>query len=121
MIRANVTEDEEQTLARFLNGLNHPIEKIVDFKPYSNLVELVHQASKAKRQVQDNYKYAKYSSKTYNSYISSSNDYDAFYLDEPYTKQRRQVKLQENFDIFKSSSYYKQPQAESFIITYSNG
>ena len=65
MIRANVTEDDEQTMARFLNGLNHPIKKIADFQPYSNLIELVHQATKAERQVQDDFKYTKYSSKTY--------------------------------------------------------
>jgi hypothetical protein len=53
MIRANVTEDDEQTMAGFLNGLNHPIKKIADFQPYSNLIELVHQATKAERQVQD--------------------------------------------------------------------
>ena len=29
MIRANVKEDDE--MARFLNGLNYPIKKIVDF------------------------------------------------------------------------------------------
>ena len=65
MIRANVTEDDEQTMARFLNGLNHPIKKIADFQPYSNLIELVHQSTKAEHQVQDDLKYAKYSSKTY--------------------------------------------------------
>ena len=65
MIRANVTEDDEQTMARFLNGLNHTIKKIADFQPYSNLIELVHQATKAECQVQDDFKYAKYSSKTY--------------------------------------------------------
>src|SRR3954462_5535711 len=65
MIRANVKEDDEQTMARFLNGLNHPIKKIADFQPYSNLVELVHQATKAERQVQDDFKYAKFSSKSY--------------------------------------------------------
>ena len=65
MIRANVTEDDEQTMARFLNGLNHPIKKIADFQPYSNLIELVHQATKVERQVQDDYKYAKFSSKSY--------------------------------------------------------
>ena len=65
MIRANVTEDDEQTMARFLNGLNHPIKKIVDFQPYSNLIELVHQATKAERQVQDDFKYAKFSSRFY--------------------------------------------------------
>ena len=51
---------------------------------------------------------------------SNFNDYDAFYLDKIYTKQWRQVKLQENFDKFKlSSSYDKQLQAACFII-YSN-
>src|SRR4051812_28527762 len=65
MIRANVTEDDEQTMARFLNGLNHPIKKTADFQPYSNLIELVHQATKAERQVQDDFKYAKFSSKSY--------------------------------------------------------
>jgi hypothetical protein len=67
LIRANVKEDDEQTMARFLNGLNHPIKKIADFQPYSNLLELVHQAIKAERQVQDDFKYSKYSSKTYGS------------------------------------------------------
>ena len=65
MIWANVTKDDEQTMARFLNGLNHPIKKIADFQPYSNLIELVHQATKEERQVQDDFKYAKFSSKTY--------------------------------------------------------
>ena len=68
MIRANVKEDDEQTMARFLNSLNHPIKRIANFQPYSNLLELVHQATKAERQVQDDFKYAKYSSKTYDSY-----------------------------------------------------
>ena len=65
MIRANVTEDDEQTMACFLNGLNHPINKIADSQPYSNLIELVHQATKTERQVQDDFKYAKFSSKSY--------------------------------------------------------
>ena len=65
MIRANITEDDEQTMDRFLNGLNHPIKKIAYFQPYSNLIELVHQATKAERQVQDDFKYTKYSSKNY--------------------------------------------------------
>ena len=56
MIRANVKEDDEQTMAHFLNGLNHPIKRIADFQPYSNLLELVHQATKAERQVQDDFK-----------------------------------------------------------------
>ena len=65
MIRANVKEDDEQTMACFFNGLNNPIKKIADFQPYSNLIELVHQATKAEREVQDDFNYAKFSSKTY--------------------------------------------------------
>jgi hypothetical protein len=67
MIRANIKEAKEQTMARFLNDLNHPIKKIADFHSYSNLLELVHQATKAERQVQDDYKYSKYSLKSYGS------------------------------------------------------
>jgi len=52
LIRGAIDELEEQTIARFLNGLNKPIRKIVDFQPYNNLVELLHQAIKAERHVQ---------------------------------------------------------------------
>ena len=45
--------------------MDHPTKKIADFQPYSNLIELVHQATKAEHQVQDDIKYAKFSSKTY--------------------------------------------------------
>ena len=65
-------EDGEKTMARFLNGLNHPIKKIADFQTYSNLLEQVNQATKVERQVQDDYNYAKYSSKTYGSYTQAS-------------------------------------------------
>jgi hypothetical protein len=46
-------------MARFLNGLNKPIKKIVDFQPYKSLVELLHQATKAERHVQEDIKYEK--------------------------------------------------------------
>ena len=49
--RGDVHELEEQTIARFLNGLSPNIKKIVDFQPYKNLVELLHQATKAERHV----------------------------------------------------------------------
>ena len=51
MMRAKIDEDEEHTIARFLNGLNYPIQKIVEFQPYTTIVQLVHQARKAERQV----------------------------------------------------------------------
>ena len=67
MIRANVKEDDEQTMARFLNGLNYQVKKIADFQPYSNLLKHGHQATKVEWQVQDEYKYSKFYSKTYGS------------------------------------------------------
>ncbi|KAK1627943.1 hypothetical protein QYE76_002258 [Lolium multiflorum] len=71
MMRANIQESEEQTIARFFNGLNYPIKRIVEFQPYSNMVELVHQASKAERQVIEDIKYSKV--KTYfSSKLASS-------------------------------------------------
>ena len=63
MIRANITKDEEQPMARLFNGHNHPIKKIVDFQQYYNLIDLVHQATKADQQVQEDYKYSKFTSK----------------------------------------------------------
>ena len=57
--RAHIVESEEQSMARFLNGLTYPIKRIVEFLPYENLVELVHQAMKAERQVVDELKYVK--------------------------------------------------------------
>jgi hypothetical protein len=51
MIRANVYEDEEQSIARFMSGLHRNIQRIVEFQQYGNLIELVHQASKAERQL----------------------------------------------------------------------
>ncbi|KAK1694460.1 hypothetical protein QYE76_011157 [Lolium multiflorum] len=59
MMRANIQESESQTIARFFNGLNYPIKRIVEFQQYSNMVELVHQASKAERQVNEDIKYSK--------------------------------------------------------------
>lgn len=70
MESANVKESEEQTMVNFLNGLNHPIKRIADFQPYNTLVELVHQATKVERQVQED---ARYSNKS--SYVPRSNKY----------------------------------------------
>ena len=52
MIRANVYEDEEQIIACFVAGLHRNIQRIVEFQPYRHLIDLVHQASKAERQLQ---------------------------------------------------------------------
>jgi hypothetical protein len=59
MIRANVYEDEEQTIARFMAGLHRNIQRIVEFQLYRHLIDLVHQATKAKRQLQQDGKSGK--------------------------------------------------------------
>jgi hypothetical protein len=56
MIRANVYEDEERSIACFMSGLHCNIQYIVEFQQYRNFIELVHQASKAKCQLQQNLK-----------------------------------------------------------------
>jgi hypothetical protein len=49
VMRAKVEEAEEQTIARFFNGLNFPIRRIVEFLPHNTIVQLVHQATRAER------------------------------------------------------------------------
>jgi polyribonucleotide nucleotidyltransferase len=46
MIRANVEEDREATMARFLHSLNREIADIVELKHYVELMDMVHQAIK---------------------------------------------------------------------------
>jgi hypothetical protein len=57
MMRLKLEEKEEQTMARFFNGLNFPIKRIVEFLPYSTLRDLLHKATRAKRQLQEDAKY----------------------------------------------------------------
>ena len=51
MIRANVVEDREATMARFLNGLNQDIANVVELQHYVELEDMVHMAMKVERQL----------------------------------------------------------------------
>jgi hypothetical protein len=51
MIRANVEEDREATMARFLHGLNREISDIVELQHYVELMDMVHQAIKVEEQL----------------------------------------------------------------------
>jgi len=51
MIRANVVEDKEATMARFLNGLNQNIANVVELQQYMELEDMVHMAMKVERQL----------------------------------------------------------------------
>jgi len=49
-IRANVIEDREATMARFLNGLNRDIANVVELQHCVELEDMVHMANKEKGQ-----------------------------------------------------------------------
>jgi predicted GIY-YIG superfamily endonuclease len=51
MIRANVVEHREATMARFLNGLNRDIANVVELQHYVELKDMVHMAMKVERQL----------------------------------------------------------------------
>jgi hypothetical protein len=51
MIRANVVEDREATMARFLNGLNREIANVVELQHYVELEDMLHVAMKVERQL----------------------------------------------------------------------
>lgn len=53
MIRANVEEDREATMARFLNGLNREIAEVVELQHYVEMEELLHKAIKVERQLKN--------------------------------------------------------------------
>jgi hypothetical protein len=51
MIRANVKEDMEATMTRFINGLNYDITHIVESHNYMELEEMMHMAVKVDKQL----------------------------------------------------------------------
>ena len=51
MIRANVEEDREATMVRFLNGLNRDIANMVELQHYVELEDMVHMTIKVGRQL----------------------------------------------------------------------
>ena len=50
MIKAEVEEDEEATLARFMGGLNREIANLVELHHYDHLEEMLQMAQKVKKQ-----------------------------------------------------------------------
>jgi hypothetical protein len=46
MIRADVKEDQEATMARFLNGLNQEIANVVELQHYVEIEEMVQKVVK---------------------------------------------------------------------------
>ena len=51
MARANIEEEREATMARFLVGLNRQIQNVVELQHYIELEDMVHMAIKIENQV----------------------------------------------------------------------
>jgi len=51
MIRANVVENREATMARFFNRLNRDIANVVELQHYVELEDVVRMAMKVERQL----------------------------------------------------------------------
>jgi hypothetical protein len=51
VMRIKLEERQEQTMARFFNGLNFHIKRIVEFLPYTTLRDLLHKVTQAERQL----------------------------------------------------------------------
>ncbi|KAJ4717045.1 Mutant gag-pol polyprotein [Melia azedarach] len=51
MIRANIKEDREATMARFISGLNKEIADVVDLQHYVEMEELLHKSIKVEKQL----------------------------------------------------------------------
>jgi hypothetical protein len=52
LIWSDIREDEESRMARFLHGLNDDISSFVEMFPYQTLQELVDQAMRTERKIQ---------------------------------------------------------------------
>jgi hypothetical protein len=59
MLRCNLEEREDVAMARFVAGLNHKIQDILEYKYYANITRLFHFACKAEREVQGRHASAK--------------------------------------------------------------
>jgi hypothetical protein len=51
MLRCNLEEIEDATMARFFVGLNREIQDVLEYKDYANITCLFHFACKADREV----------------------------------------------------------------------
>jgi hypothetical protein len=52
MLRCNLEEREDAAMARFVAGLNHEIQNILEYKDYANITRLFHFNCKAEMEVQ---------------------------------------------------------------------
>ena len=67
LIRTQIEESQEATMARFLQGLNREIQDIIELHHYASLEDLIYQAIKVEQQLKRNqtYKKSPYGSSTW--------------------------------------------------------
>ena len=70
LIRENIKETNEATMARFFNGLNRDIQDVVELQSYNNMDELIHRVMKVEQQLNRKQTYKK-TSYTYSSWIKT--------------------------------------------------
>jgi len=51
MIRAGMNEENEEIMARFLNGLNYDIRDVVELQEYVDIEDLLHKANQVEQQL----------------------------------------------------------------------
>ncbi|KAH9686183.1 Endonuclease [Citrus sinensis] len=102
MIRANIEEEREPTMARFLYGLNQDIANVVDLQHYVELEDMVHMAMKVERQL-------KKKGSTRTNLGSSSSWKSKWSKDENATKAKRVMILRDDGDVETESESDDEP------------
>jgi len=52
LLKIGLDEDEEAKITRFLHGLNHDIQEVVELHDHRTLENLIHLATKVERRIQ---------------------------------------------------------------------
>ncbi|KAJ4705053.1 Transposon Ty3-I Gag-Pol polyprotein [Melia azedarach] len=94
MIRVNIEEDREATMARFISGLNKEIVDVVDLQHYVEMEELLHKAIKVEKQLK---------SKEFKSSSASSSSWKSKWKDNKVTlKTNEETKQKDSIVVSKS-------------------
>lgn len=92
MVKANVVEDEESTMARYLRILNSSLANEIDLYPYSTMVELLHLAIKVEKKTKARNQGAKTSFGATSSWKAQNSRPQGSYSREPTsTKEDRKA------------------------------
>ena len=93
MIRANVEEDREATMARFFSGLNRDIANVIELQHYVEIEDMMHMAMKVERQLKRKgiVRYTSVSNTTWNSKWDRNDSAEAKRKTEPPREKMREL------------------------------